>query len=72
MLNSSPLRDLEGSLRTEFLALTDVYIDRGKLLCGENIPEDCETSTPDGIPLMYDTHHLSYEFAYYSLSLIHI
>ena len=65
-VKSSPLRDLEGSLRTEFLALTDVYIDRGKLLCGENIPEDCETSTPDGIPLMYDTHHLSYEFAYYS------
>jgi len=65
-IRSSPLRDLEGSLRTEFLALSDVYIDRGKLLCGENIPENCETATPNGIPLMYDTHHQSYEFALYS------
>ena len=64
-LEASPLKDLEGSLRTEFLELSDVYIDRGKLLCGKKIPEDCETSTPDGIPFMYDTVHLSYEFARY-------
>ena len=65
-VKSSPLRDIEGRLRAEYLEITDIFIDRGKLLCGDNIPEDCETETPDGVPFMYDTHHLSYEFAYYS------
>ena len=58
--------DLLGGLRSDFLALTDVFIDRFKLLCGDKIPESCETATPEGVPLMYDPVHLSYEFALYS------
>ena len=59
-------KDLEGRFRSDILELTDVFIDRFKLLCGDNIPQDCETQTPEGVIVMYDTHHLSYEFALYT------
>jgi len=58
--------DLQGGLRSDILGLSDVFIDRFKLLCGDNIPQDCETQTPEGVIVMYDTHHLSYEFALYA------
>ncbi|MEM9530681.1 MAG: acyltransferase family protein [Pseudomonadota bacterium] len=46
-----------------FSALTDHYLDRIGLLCGELVPQSCLTQTPDGIPVFYDQHHMSYEFA---------
>ncbi len=54
------------ALFEQSMALSDVYIDRVDLLCIDRRLETCLTETPDGVPLMYDQHHLSLEFADYS------
>lgn len=47
----------------EAMAVTDVFIDRIGLLCAERRLERCLVQTPEGVPAMYDRHHLSLEFA---------
>jgi peptidoglycan/LPS O-acetylase OafA/YrhL len=51
---------------SDFQSMTDLYIDRGALLCGGDTPKSCESQTPDGVPMMYDQHHLSFDFAQYA------
>lgn len=46
-----------------YMALTDVFIDRVELLCTNRDASTCLTQTPEGIPVFYDNHHLSREFA---------
>lgn len=50
----------------DFIALSDFVINYGDLLCNDDIPESCESQTPNGTTLMYDRHHLSFEFAQYA------
>lgn len=46
------------------MALTDIYIDRIDLLCQDRTrSESCRSETADGVPMSYDQHHLSLEFA---------
>ena len=53
-------------LFNEFMALEPLYIDRVDLLCRDRILHTCQTSTPDGIPAFYDSHHHSLEFSQYA------
>lgn len=52
-------------LYNDFMNLTDVYIDKGQMLCPDSQPESCASSTPDGTIMMLDTNHLTFEFAEY-------
>ncbi len=48
----------------EVIALTDRFIDRVNLLCTDrNHPSTCRSQSIDGVPMSYDRHHLSLEFA---------
>ena len=47
-------------------AISDRIINYGELLCKGELPSSCESQTPDGIPMIYDRHHLSFEFAQYA------
>ena len=58
--------EAEDELYDVGMELTDAFIDRVDLLCLDRRLETCLTETPDGIPLMYDQHHLSREFAEYT------
>lgn len=60
--NSKPLEDT-GVLQNSFEHLDANFISKWDLLCSDEKLENCETETPDGIPMFYDQHHLSYEFA---------
>lgn len=60
---ADPARD---RLFEPFMAVTDLYIDRIDLLCGERRPGRCPTETPDGVPAFYDKHHHSRAFARYT------
>ncbi|MFV0477286.1 MAG: acyltransferase family protein [Parahaliea sp.] len=53
-------------LYKEFIALADEFIDRVSLLCTDRELETCLTETPEGVPMFYDQHHLSIEFAQYT------
>lgn len=53
----------EEPLYGEVMALADMYIDRVALLCEERRAETCLTRTPEGVPVFYDEHHMSLEFA---------
>jgi len=55
-----------GALFAEIAGLTDHYIDRVGLLCDGRRLDRCETRTPEGVPMFYDKHHSSFEFAVYS------
>ena len=46
-----------------FKVLESHYIDRVDLLCHERKLTSCLTKTGDGIPMFYDSHHNSLEFA---------
>lgn len=48
------------------VTLSDAVIHYGDLLCGDQLPESCKSQTPDGVPFIYDRHHLSFEFAQYA------
>ena len=61
-----PIMDTAGELYNSFVSISDSIIDYGTLLCEGKLPESCESQTPDGVPLMYDRHHLSFEFAQYA------
>ncbi|QIB65267.1 acyltransferase [Kineobactrum salinum] len=50
-------------LYAEIMALTDHYVDRVGLLCQERKLQTCLTQTSDGVPMFYDRHHHSLEFA---------
>jgi peptidoglycan/LPS O-acetylase OafA/YrhL len=47
----------------EFKAIESLYIDRVQLLCNRRTLDSCITSTTEGIPMSYDEHHQSLEFA---------
>ncbi|MBN7798848.1 acyltransferase family protein [Parahaliea mediterranea] len=49
-----------------FMAITDLYIDRVGLLCKDRKLENCVTQTPASVPMFYDRHHHSIEFARYA------
>jgi len=53
----------EGGLYASIMAVTDVFIDRVALLCRERRVSTCLAQTPEGVPVFYDQHHLSREFA---------
>ena len=53
---SEPLYD-------EVMAVTDHLIDKVDLLCSGRSLATCITSTSEGVPMSYDEHHLSLEFA---------
>lgn len=54
-----------GTLRAAFENLDAVIVDKWSLLCPGGRLSSCATETPDGVPMFYDTHHLSPEFARY-------
>lgn len=54
------------ALYEAFMAITDLYLDRVGLLCRDRRLENCLTETPDGVPMFYDEHHLSFEFSSYA------
>lgn len=60
-----PENGKEQPLYNEFMSLTDFYIDKGQLLCSGPQPESCLSETPDGMIMMLDTNHLTFEFAEY-------
>lgn len=45
------------------MSITDHYIDRVQLLCTNGLLERCITETPERVPMFYDEHHQSLEFA---------
>lgn len=48
----------------EVMAITDTFVDRVDLLCADRERSNtCRSETSDGIPMSYDQHHLSLEFA---------
>ena len=53
----------QGALFEEFSAITEVFVDRVDLLCLDRRLATCATETASGVPMMYDRHHLSFEFA---------
>ena len=55
--------DRSEPLFEEFMRITDHYIDRINLLCNEAAPEECLSRTPEGVPIFFDRHHLSREYA---------
>ena len=61
-----PTMDSEGPLYENFKSLTDIFIDRGKLLCSGEQPQTCEGQTPDGELMMIDTNHMSFKFSQYA------
>ena len=46
-----------------FMSVTDYYVDKVDLLCEDRVLESCATETEGGVPVFYDVHHLSLEFA---------
>lgn len=50
----------------DFMTLTDLYIDRVALLCRQRVLQTCAVQTPEGVPVFYDRHHFSLEFAHYA------
>jgi peptidoglycan/LPS O-acetylase OafA/YrhL len=46
-----------------FESVQSHYIDRVSLLCKNRVLQTCRTRTDEGIPMFYDTHHHSLEFA---------
>jgi len=50
-------------LKERVSALSDYRFSKLELLCGDNRPGSCPTSTPDGDPVFVDGHHLTREFA---------
>ena len=57
------------SFESDFLALSDHYIDRVELLCSERSLSSCATTSPDGAPAFIDRHHASRPFAEWSGTL---
>ena len=54
------------TLYSDFMSVSDTYIDRVALLCPDRQLTKCTAQTPGGIPAFYDGHHLSLEFAEWS------
>jgi hypothetical protein len=54
-----------GELKAAFENLDAVIVNKWSLLCPGGRLSSCATETPDGVPMFYDTHHLSPEFARY-------
>lgn len=50
-------------LFSAYMARAHVFVDRVALLCTGRDPATCLTQTPEGVPVFYDRHHLSLEFA---------
>jgi peptidoglycan/LPS O-acetylase OafA/YrhL len=50
-------------LYTSFSSIQSVYIDRVELLCKNRELKNCTTQTERGVPMFYDAHHHSLEFA---------
>ncbi len=50
-------------LYDDWMAMSDTVIDRVGLLCPERRLDRCRTETDDGVPMFYDEHHWSFEFA---------
>jgi len=50
-------------LYEDFMALADTFIDRVELLCPGREASACLTEAPGGVPVFYDRHHMSLEFA---------
>jgi len=65
-ISYTPLDDKDGTLFQAFMDSTDYYLNKGELLCGEDIPVSCESRTSNFKPYTYDEHHLSLEFAQYA------
>jgi len=65
-VSSTPESNHNGTLYQAFMDITDYYLDKAELLCGNVQPESCESETPDRIPFTYDQHHLTLEFAQYA------
>lgn len=61
-----PGMDQEQPNYETLITLSDAIIDYGNLLCDDELPESCKSQTPNGVPLIYDRHHLSFEFAQYA------
>jgi len=51
------------ALYDEWMVMSDAVIDRVELLCPERRLDQCRTETADGVPMFYDEHHWSLEFA---------
>jgi peptidoglycan/LPS O-acetylase OafA/YrhL len=49
-------------LYAEISDLTDIYIDRVRLLCKNRVLQTCLTRAPEGVPMFWDEHHNSFEF----------
>ena len=65
-ISYTPDDDKDGTLYQAFMESSDYYLNKGTLLCGDNIPESCESQTPNRKPYTYDEHHLSLDFAQYA------
>jgi len=61
-----PGQDKDQDSYAALAGLSDVIIDYGELLCDGNPPASCAFKTPDNVPMIYDRHHLSFEFAQYA------
>ena len=64
MTNLGSMED-NGILREAFEQLNAIIISKWDLLCDDRNMTSCATKSPDGVPMTYDEHHLSYEFARY-------
>ena len=47
----------------QMMQITELYIDRYELLCNGGVLQTCLTRTQGNIPVSYDQHHQSLEFA---------
>ena len=63
---ASPKSDKTDPLYTKFMDITDAVVDRSKFLCSTDFPYDCESETPEGIIMMLDQSHHTFEFAAYT------
>jgi hypothetical protein len=61
-----PENDSDGVLYKDFKEMTNVFIDRGVLLCKGKQPDSCEGHTPKGGLMLVDTNHMTYEFSQYA------
>jgi len=63
---STPENNNTDFLFRDFNEVIDAVVDRRSFLCSDDYPFDCESETPDGVIMMLDQSHHTFEFAQYA------
>ena len=61
-LNYNPFDEPREPYHDDFMAITDLLIDRTNLVCRDKTPESCEFQAPSGAPATWDGNHVSLDY----------